>query len=86
MLGRLFYLTVLNYNHESPKFTKWAVLENLPRYNIVDRNGVVLATTLTSWDISVNPSKVKQPEEVAHQLAEKLSGVTEKDILEKLKS
>ena len=84
--GRLFYLTVLNYNKRPPKSTEWSISENLPRYNIVDRNGVVLATTLTSWDISVNPSKVKDPEEVAHQLAQKLDGVKEKDILEKLKS
>ena len=84
--GRLFYLTVLNYDKRPPKSTTWTISENLPRYNIVDRNGVVIATTLTSWDISVNPSKVKDPEEVARQLAQKLDGVKEKDILEKLKS
>ena len=84
--ARLFYLTVLNYNKKPEKSTEWHISEMLPRYNIVDRNGVVLATTLTSWDISVNPSKVKDPEEVAHQLAQVLDGVKENEILEKLKS
>lgn len=86
ILGQLFYLTVLSY--KKTDIHPWRVMldEDLPRYNIVDRNGTVLATTLTSWDISVNPTKVKNPEEVAHQLAEKLEGVKEKDILEKLKS
>ena len=84
VLVRLFYLTVLNYNYSDNKSKKWEIAENLPRYNIVDRNGVVLATTLTSWDISVNPSKVKNPEEAAKLLAQKLDGVTEKDLLEKL--
>ena len=84
--GRLFYLTVLNYDNRPARSTEWRIQEDLPRYNIVDRNGTVLATTLTSWDISVNPSKVKNPEEVAHQLAQKLEGVNEKDLLEKLTS
>ena len=84
--GRLFCLTVLNYSKRPTKSTDWHVTEVLPRYDIVDRNGVVLATTLTSWDISVNPSKVTEPEEVAKQLAQKLEGVSEKEILEKLKS
>ncbi|MBQ3695866.1 MAG: penicillin-binding protein 2 [Alphaproteobacteria bacterium] len=84
--GRLFYLTVLNYNKRPTKSTTWHIEENLPRYNIVDRNGTVLATTLTSWDISVNPTKVKDPKEVAHQLATKLEGVKESELLEKLTS
>lgn len=86
VLGRLFYLTVLNYKQTNDRGVQFDVTEQLPRYNIVDRNGTVLATTLTSWDISVNPTKVKNPEEVAHALAQKLDGVKEKDILEKLKS
>ena len=84
--GRLFYLTVLNYNKRPAKSTEWTISENLPRYNIIDRNGVVLATTLTSWDISVNPSKVKDPEEVARQLAQAIPSLNEKEVLEKLKS
>ena len=86
ILGRLFYLTVLNHSQRPQKSTEWHIAEELPRYNIVDRNGVVLATTLTSWDLSVNPSKVKEPEQVAHQLAQALQNVSEKEILEKLKS
>ena len=86
VLARLFYLTVLNYKETNVHSLRVKLDEELPRYNIVDRNGTVLATTLTSWDISVNPTKVKNPEEVAHQLAQKLEGVTEKEILEKLKS
>ena len=86
VLGRLFCLTVLDYKSSPPRSLRLGGEEILSRYNIVDRNGTVLATTLTSWDISVNPSKVKNPEEVAHQLATKLDGVSEKEILEKLQS
>ena len=86
ILGRLFFLTVLNYNGRDVKIIDWQKDEDLPRYNIVDRNGTVLATTLRSWDISVNPSKVDNPKEVAHELAQKLEGVNEKDLLEKLTS
>ena len=86
VLARLFYLTVLNHQDAKPRSSHWEVQETLPRYNIVDRNGVVLATTLTSWDVSVNPTKVKAPEDVAHQLAQKLDGVSEKELLDKLKS
>ena len=84
--GRLFYLTVLSYDKRDQNPLQWDSLEKLPRYNIVDRNGVVLATTLTSWDISINPTKVKDPQEVAHQIAQKLPDLNEKDILEKLTS
>ena len=84
--GRLFFLTVLSYDKRAEKSTTGPIEETLPRYNIVDRNGVVIATTLTSWDISVNPTKVKNPEEVAHQLASKLADVDEKELLEKLQS
>jgi len=86
ILGRLFCLTVLDYKSSTPRSLRLGGEENLSRYNIVDRNGTVLATTLTSWDISVNPTKVKNPEEVAHQLAEKLEGVSEQELLEKLQS
>lgn len=86
ILGRLFYLTVLNYKQTDVHPFRVVTTEDLPRYNIVDRNGIVLATTLISWDISVNPSKVKNPEEVARELAKRLDGVDEKDILAKLKS
>ncbi len=84
--GRLFFLTVLNYDNHPARSTDWRIQEVLPRYNIVDRNGTVLATTLTSWDISVNPTKVKDPEEVAKQLTKVLQGVNEQDLLKKLTS
>ncbi len=84
--GRLFYLTVLNYSKRPTTSLQWDRLESLPRYNITDRNGVVLATTLSSWDISVNPSKVKDPEEVARQIVEKIPDLDEKEVLAKLTS
>ena len=86
VLGRLFFLTVLNYSERDTQRPDWQQEEQWPRYNIVDRNGVVVATTLRSWDISVNPSKVDNPKEVAHQLAKVLNDVDEKEILEKLTS
>lgn len=84
--GRLFYLTVLSYDKTPIQTSQWDTDEKLPRYNIVDRNGVVLATTLTSWDISVNPKKVENPEEVAKKIHEKLPDLQEKELLQKLTS
>ncbi len=82
--GRLFHLTVLRHENTPRTPVVWNAEEELARYNIVDRNGTVLATTLTSWDISVNPSKVKNPEEVAKNLANALVNTDEKELLEKL--
>ena len=86
--GRLFQLSVMNY--QSRQFTP-SVLKteiDFSRYNILDRNGMILATSIPTKDLSVNPKKVKAKDraEVARNLASVLSDVSEEEILKKLNS
>ncbi len=84
ILGRLFYLTVMNYQGRTfaPSTLKTDI--DLRRQNIVDRNGFVLATSLPTVDLSVNPRLVKNPEEVAKRLSAVLPDVSYQEVLEKL--
>lgn len=86
IIARLFDLTILNYEKRSYKTSILPDEYVSGRHNIVDRNGIVLATTLTSWDVSANPTMVKDPAEVAHKLALTLPDLKESDLLEKLSS
>lgn len=68
LIGRLFYLTVMNYH---PKSFKPSVLKTeyiLNRKRILDRNGVVLAMTLPTTNLYVNPHQIDNPDETARQL------------------
>src|SRR3546814_20014544 len=46
------------------------------RANIVDRNGVVLATTMPTASLYANPQHVRDPETAAERLAEVLPGLS----------
>lgn len=86
--GRLFQLSVMNYQSRqfTPSILKTEI--DFSRYNILDRNGMILATSIPTKDLSVNPKKVKAKDraEVARNLASVLSDVSEEDILKKLNS
>ena len=68
IFARLFYLQVIN-NEELVKkgLTQW--LRDLPltaqRGQIVDRNGVVLASSYTTYDIYVRPADIESFESIA---------------------
>ena len=86
IVGRLFYLTVLSY--QSRTFTP-SVLKtdlNIIRHNVLDRNGMILATSVPTKDLSINPKMVKPKdrETVAENLAKVLPGVTKEDVLSKI--
>lgn len=86
ILGKLFYLNVMR---QQPVPNRPIILqEDIPliRKNILDRNGNILATSLPTIDLSVNPSKVKNPEEVAKALAKILPDTDEKELYKKLTS
>lgn len=61
--------------------------EELPlqRGDIVDRNGVLLATSLMTASVYVNPKEVRDAADAAHRLSKTLS-IDEKLILSRLKS
>lgn len=83
---RLFYLTIVNYQSRSfvPSVLKTDI--DFTRYNILDRNGMILVTSVPTKDLSINPQKVKakDKEEVARNLATVLPGVTYEDVLNKI--
>jgi cell division protein FtsI (penicillin-binding protein 3) len=56
------------------------------RADIVDRNGVVLATTLESPSLFANPHQITDPAGAARQLAKALPGTKEADLRAKLAS
>ena len=80
IIGRLFQLTVMYYHgrdYTKPMGSSYALM----RHNILDRNGVLLASSVPSTDLSVNPAIVKgDPKEVAHNIAQALNNVDEKDV------
>ena len=86
--GRLFQLSVMNY--QSRQFIPSVLKTNIDfaRYNILDRNGMILATSVPTKDLSVNPKKVKQKDRttVARNLSAVLPDVSYEDILNKLNS
>jgi len=88
LLGvRLFQLTVLNFNGHHFDNSVSATEQTLKRYDILDRNGVVLATNVRTYDLSVNPALVKgDPKEIAHNIAGALTDVKEEDVYKKITS
>ena len=75
IIFRLFYLQVIaNEKIVSKGLTEW--LRDLPliatRGSITDRNGVVLASSYTTYDVYVRPADVENSEVVARLLSDKL--------------
>lgn len=86
IIGRLFYLTVMNYE---PRTFQSTVQTNyaLNRHNILDRNGIILATSLPTWDLSVDPALVKgDPKEIAEKIHAALPDIDMENIYNKITS
>lgn len=58
----------------------------MDRADIVDRNGVLLATNLSTASLFANPRKVIDPDETARQLAKVLPDLHEAEVARKLKT
>lgn len=86
IIGRLFYLTIVDYQPRSftPSVLKTTLA--LKRHNITDRNGLILALSLPTVDLSVNPQKIKDPEETARQLVKALPDLSYESVYQKLTS
>ena len=86
IIGRLFYLTVMNYEprvFKSSAQTTYA----LNRHNILDRNGIILATSLPTTDLSVDPALVKgDPKEIAQKIHSALPDLEVESIYNKITS
>ena len=86
IIGRLFYLQVFGgYNVVKKGLTEW--LRDLPliasRGTITDRNGVILASSHTTYDVFVRPADVENKEAVSMVLANVL-GLEYDKILKKI--
>lgn len=76
VIFKVFYIQVFSYNKLS-KLTEelWSreLTINANRGEIVDRNGVVLATSITTTTVYVIPNQIENKEEVSKSLAEILN-------------
>tara|TARA_R110002095_G_scaffold120895_1_gene105236 strand:- start:491 stop:2206 length:1716 start_codon:yes stop_codon:yes gene_type:complete len=85
--GRLLFMG-LSHDIAEPLFVHDAVRSQFHqgRSDIVDRNGIVLATTVTTSSLYANAQKVLDAEVAAKMLAKSLPGYSHKKLLEKLTS
>ena len=84
---RLFDVTVLKEAQEPrpARVAETARLE-MERADIVDRNGVLLATSLASASLYANPKLVIDPADTAAKLARTLPGLNERELAQRLSS
>jgi len=72
IIGKVFYIQVISYNKLS-KLTEdlWSrkMTINAPRGDIVDRNGIVLATSKVTTTIYVVPNQIKDKKRVSKDIA-----------------
>lgn len=86
---RSFDLTVLQHTrHETnimpPAVEALPVVQSAPRADIVDRNGVLLATSLEVASLYVDPKVVVQPERTAKMLVQIFGDLSYGTVLKKL--
>ena len=86
IIGRLYFLTVVNYQARNFKPSVLKTDVAFGRKNILDRNGIVLATNIPTKDLSVNPQKIKDPEQTARALVRALPDLKYDEVYEKLTS
>ena len=72
--GRIFFVClphgiVLNTEEKELTEAQDVALLNLKRSDILDRNGVLIATSLPTVNLYANPKKVQNPEDVAEKLS-----------------
>ena len=76
IIGKVFYIQVFSYNKLS-KLTEdlWSrkMTINAPRGDIVDRNGVVLATSVVTTTVYVVPNQIKDKEKVSEDISKILN-------------
>lgn len=84
---RVVDVSVFSDNSE-PRYTRSIAKDekNTGRADIVDRNGVLMATSLNTASLFANPRLVLDPEQAAIRLATALPGINVKAIEKKLRS
>ena len=76
IVGKVFYIQVIDYkrlnNYASNLWSRNLPIES-DRGNIYDRNGIVLASNITTSSLVVIPNQIKDKEDVAKKLSEILN-------------
>ncbi len=87
IVGRLIELTVIRHGEEL-SIGDQALFRGLQtgRADILDRNGQLLATTISTSSLYANAKQITHPEEVAQKLLAALPNLNPKDTLTRLKS
>ncbi len=84
---RLFDVTILKEAQEPrPQRVAETGRVEMDRADIVDRNGVLLATSLATASLYANPKQIFDPQETAGKLARTLPGLNEREIAQRLAS
>ena len=69
----------------SIKATKENIIENLPRGNIYDRNNNLLATTIATSSLNINPHEIFNKSETIKKLIDYLSSTRRKQFKKQIK-
>jgi len=84
--ARLVWVTLLRGGEERVAHERQIEKFTPRRADIVDRNGVVVATMLTEPSLYADPRKIANPKEVARKLVAVLPDLSEGEVLAKLSS
>ena len=80
IVGRAGQIALLNESGASGG----SAIADVRRANIVDRNGDLLATSLSAWTLAADPGKIWDAREVAQALAQVLPGINVGALSERL--
>ena len=82
-------IEVMIFSLEASESLKSKIYQNpiaMSRADILDRNGILLATNLKTASLYVNPKQISDPAQVAHKLIQILPQLNPKDVYKKLSS
>jgi cell division protein FtsI (penicillin-binding protein 3) len=81
--ARLFWVMALS---QSKNHTSAPLLSPLKRGDILDRNGIILATNLITFSLFANPKSISDPRLIAKKLSSIFPDLSEKKLYQKLSS
>ncbi len=90
LLIKMFSVANINITFDSKvnnKFRKkieFKGIDSSDRVKITDRNGLIIATTVKTYSIYVNPKLIKNPQKLAKQLCQNIKGLNYDIVLKKL--